>query len=177
MEKKLVNKYMILVIILVIVLTIGSTYAWYVVGMVDNSQHNGTTKCFNVNYSHGDHISGIIDMSRTYTGGKSTTITISVPESCVNVNAKIYLHTNSTASSVFKQGTNNAAKITLVKSGTNPITTTLNSSTDLLLTNIDINAGSSASYTAYFWVDGAIANNTWANANYSGYLYTTYTSK
>ena len=172
-----INKYMVLVLVLVMVLVIGGTYAWYVIGITDNSQYNGSTKCFTVNYSHGSDISGVIDMSSTYTGGKSTTITISVPASCANVTAKIYLHTNSGSSSVFKQASSNAGKVTLVKSGANPITTTLNGGTDLLLTSFDVNAGSSATYTAYFWVDGAIATNTWASASYSGYLYTTYTQK
>lgn len=172
-----INKYMVLVLVLTMVLIAGGTYAWYVIGATDNSQYNGSSKCFSVNYSHGSDISGIIDMSSTYTGGKSTTITISVPTSCADVNAKIYLHTNSSSSSVFKQASNNAAKVTLVKSGANPITTTLNASEDLVLTSFDISAGSSATYTAYFWVDGAIAGNSWASASYSGYLYTTYTQK
>ena len=172
-----INKYMVLVLVLTMVLIAGGTYAWYVIGATDNSQYNGSTKCFSVNYSHGSDISGIIDMSSTYTGGKSTTITISVPTSCANVTAKIYLHTNSGSSSVFKQASSNAGKVTLVKSGANPITTTLNASTDLLLTSFDVNAGGSATYTAYFWVDGAIAGNSWASASYSGYLYTTYTQK
>lgn len=172
-----INKYMVLVLVLAMVLIAGGTYAWYVIGATDNSQYNGSSKCFTVNYSHGSDISGIIDMSSTYTGGKSTTITISVPTSCADVNAKIYLHTNSSASDVFKQASNNAAKVTLVKSGANPITTTLNASEDLVLTSFDISAGSSATYTAYFWVDGAIAGNSWASASYSGYLYTTYTQK
>lgn len=172
-----INKYIILVLVLVMVLVIGSTYAWYVIGITDNSQYNGSSKCFTVNYSHGSDISGVIDMSSTYTGGKSTTITISVPSSCADVNAKIYLHTNSSSSSVFKQASNNAAKMTLVKSGAAPITTTLNASEDLVLTSFDVSAGGSATYTAYFWVDGAIAGNSWASASYSGYLYTTYTQK
>lgn len=177
MKLNRINKYMVLALILVMVLVIGGTYAWYAVGTTDNSQYNGTSKCFTVNYSHGSDISGVIDMSSTYTGGKSTTITISVPTSCADVNAKIYLHTNSSASSVFKQASNNAGKITLVKSGANPITTSLNGGADLLLTSFDVSAGSSATYTVYFWVDGAIATNTWASASYSGYLYTTYTQK
>lgn len=172
-----INKYMVLVLVLAMVLIAGGTYAWYVIGATDNSQYNGSSKCFTVNYSHGSDISGIIDMSSTYTGGKSTTITISVPTSCADVNAKIYLHTNSSASDVFKQASNNASKVTLVKSGSTPITTTLNASEDLVLTSFDISAGSSATYTAYFWVDGAIAGNSWASASYSGYLYTTYTQK
>ena len=172
-----INKYMIVVLILVMVLIVGGTYAWYVIGTTDKSQYNGSTKCFSVNYSHGSDISGIIDMSSTYTGGKSTTITISVPTSCADVTAKIYLHTNSSASDVFKRATNNASNVTLVKSGAHPITTTLNGAKDLLLTSFDISAGGSATYTAYFWVDGAIATNTWASASYSGYLYTTYTQK
>lgn len=172
-----INKYMIVALILVMVLIVGGTYAWYVIGATDNSQYNGSSKCFTVNYSHGSDISGVIDMSSTYTGGKSTTITISVPSSCADVNAKIYLHTNSSSSSVFKQASNNAAKMTLVKSGAAPITTTLNASEDLVLTSFDVSAGGSATYTAYFWVDGAIAGNSWASASYSGYLYTTYTQK
>ena len=172
-----INKYMVLVLVLAMVLIAGGTYAWYVIGATDNSQYNGSSKCFTVNYSHGSDISGVIDMSSTYTGGKSTTITISVPSSCADVNAKIYLHTNSSASDVFKQALNNAAKVTLVKSGSNPVTTTLNASTDLLLTSFDVNAGGSATYTAYFWVDGALTGNYWASASYSGYLYTTYTQK
>lgn len=172
-----INKYMVLVLVLVMALIAGGTYAWYAIGVTDNSQYNGTSKCFTVNYSHGSDISGVIDMSSTYTGGKSTTITISIPASCANVTAKIYLHTNSSASNVFKQASSNAGKVTLVKSGANPITTTLNASTDLLLTSFDVGAGGSATYTAYFWVDGAIATNTWASASYSGYLYTTYTQK
>ena len=171
------NKYMVLVLVLAMVLIAGGTYAWYVIGVTDNSQYNGSSKCFTVNYSHGSDISGIIDMSSTYTGGKSTTITISVPTSCADATAKIYLHTNSSASDVFKQASSNAGKVTLVKSGANPITTTLNASEDLVLTSFDISAGSSATYTAYFWVDGAIAGNSWASASYSGYLYTTYTQK
>ena len=172
-----INKYMVLVLVLTMVLIAGGTYAWYVIGASDNSQYNGSSKCFTVNYSHGSDISGVIDMSSTYTGGKSTTITISVPASCADVNAKIYLHTNSSSSYKFKLSLDNAAKVTLVKSGSTPITTTLNASEDLLLTSFDISAGGSATYTAYFWVDGAIATNTWASASYSGYLYTTYTQK
>ena len=172
-----INKYMVLVLVLVMVLIAGGTYAWYVIGATDNSQYNGSSKCFTVNYSHGSDISGIIDMSSTYTGGKSTTITISVPSSCANVTAKIYLHTNSSSSSVFKQAFRNAGKVTLVKSGSNPVTTSLNGAEDLLLTSFDITAGGSATYTAYFWVDGAIADNSYGSASYSGYLYTTYTQK
>lgn len=172
-----INKYMVLVLVLVMVLIAGGTYAWYVIGATDNSQYNGSSKCFTVNYSHGSDISGVIDMSSTYTGGKSTTITISVPASCADVNAKIYLHTNSSSSNKFKLSSNNAAKVTLVKSGSTATTTTLNASEDLVLTSFDISAGGSATYTAYFWVDGAIATNTWASAKYSGYLYTTYTQK
>lgn len=174
-----INKYMVLVLVLVMVLIAGGTYAWYVIGITDNSQYNGSSKCFTVNYSHGSDISGVIDMSSTYTGGKSTTITISVPASCTDVNAKIYLHTNSSSSYNFKlnQSSRNAAKVTLVKSGSNPVTTTLNGAEDLLLTSFDISAGGSATYTAYFWVDGAIAGDSWASASYSGYLYTTYTQK
>ena len=172
-----INKYMVLVLILVMVLIVGGTYAWYVIGITDNSQYNGSSKCFTVNYSHGSDISGVIDMSSTYTGGKSTTITISVPASCADVNAKIYLHTNSGSDSVFKQVFRNAGKVTLVKSGFNPVTTTLNGAEDLLLTSFDISAGGSATYTAYFWIDGAIADNSYGSASYSGYLYTTYTQK
>lgn len=172
-----INKYMVLVLVLTMVLIAGGTYAWYVIGATDNSQYNGSSKCFTVNYSHGSDISGVIDMSSAYTGGKSTTITISVPTSCTDVNAKIYLHTNSSSNYNFRLSSNNAAKVTLVKSGSNPITTTLNGAEDLLLTSFDISAGGSATYTAYFWVDGAIATNTWASASYSGYLYTTYTQK
>ena len=177
MKLNRINKYMVLGLILVMVLIAGGTYAWYVVGTSDNSQYNGTSKCFNVNYSHGSDISGVIDMSSTYTGGKSTTITISVPTSCADVNAKIYLHTNSSASSVFKQSSNNAGKITAVKTGSSAITKSLSSSEEIEITNVDISAGSSATYTVYFWVDGAIATNAWASASYSGYLYTTYTQK
>lgn len=177
MKLNRINKYMVLALILVMVLVIGGTYAWYAVGTTDNSQYNGTSKCFTVNYSHGSDISGVIDMSSTYTGGKSTTITISVPTSCAAVNAKIYLHTNSSASSVFKQASNNAGKITAVKTGSSAITKSLSSSEEIEITNVDISAGSSATYTVYFWVDGAIATNTWASASYSGYLYTTYTQK
>ena len=172
-----INKYMVLVLVLTMVLIAGGTYAWYAIGATDNSQYNGSSKCFTVNYSHGSDISGVIDMSSTYTGGKSTTIAISVPASCADVTAKIYLHTNSSSSNNFKLSSNNAAKVTLVKSGSTATTTTLNSSTDLLLTSFDVSAGGSATYTAYFWVDGAIAGNTWARASYSGYLYTTYTQK
>ena len=177
MKLNMANKYMVLALILVMVLVAGGTYAWYVIGTSDNSQYNGTSKCFNVNYSHGSDISGVIDMSSTYTGGKSTTITISVPTSCANVNAKLYLHTNSSASSQFKQASNNAGKVTVVKTGSSAITKSLSSSEEIEITNVDISAGSSVSYTVYFWVDGAIATNSWASASYSGYLYTTYTQK
>ncbi len=169
------NKY-ILIVVLVMILVIGGTYAWYANAASDSSQYNGSVKCFTVNYSHGSDISGVIDMSSAYTGGKSTTITIAVPSGCANVSASVYLHTNSGSSSVFKLASSNAAKITLVSSGST-VTKTLNASEDLLITSVDVSAGSSVSYTAYFWVDGSIATNTWASASYSGYLYTTYTQK
>lgn len=175
MKKNIKIKYIMIVLVLFILLLVGGTYAWLISGAsTANGAYNAIAKCFTVNYSHGSDISGVIDMSKTYTGGKSTTVTITVPSGCTNVTASVYLHTNSTANSLYKQETGNAGRVTIVDSDSNTSTKSLSSSEEITLITGTITAGSTKTYTVYFWVDGSVATNSWANASYSGYIYTTY---
>lgn len=147
-------------------LIIGVTYAWFTWSSAPR-ELSGTSGCFTINYVNGTEISGNISPSADYTGGKSTTATLSIAKECTTQGTATINLTTEERSTVdlsesgVKYAVYNAD--TLVSEGA------VTGETQALAT-VDLTKVATT-YTVYVWIDGEIADNDYVGKTYSGYIH------
>lgn len=160
-------------IILFMVLIAGFTYAW-VSWKSDNININGTSKCFNIDYGISQQIGsasekGSLEMTSSYSEGLSAKVSLALKSNCANVpgTATLYLNTSSASSNILK----GALKYTVVSNETILSSGVINTTKKItLLSDISVTSTIPTTYTVYVWLDGSIADNSYANLNYNGYI-------
>lgn len=174
------NIPMIIIIMILICLSLGSTYAFLQISSSGNNV-TGEGGCFVVNYTGeaGQYISPSekLTTSSDYTSGGSSTVTLSKNSDCkIYTKANIYLNTNENGTSPDLL-TENALKYTVVTKTNNTDTViasgeiTATSATKLATVNLTETA---TTYTIYIWIDNSItygSTKIYDGLTYSGYIY------
>ena len=166
-------------VFLFIALVAGFTYAW-IAWQSNNINIAGRSDCFDIDYGISQQIgsaSGKASLSMTsdYTEGLSAKVTLSLKTECANIpgTATLYLNTTNvgTTSGTSSGILNGALKYTVV-SGTSVLANGVIDSNNKipLLDNIDVSSTTPTTYTVYVWLDGEVADNSYANLSYLGYI-------
>ena len=155
--------YSILFVLLIVIVITGSTYAWLSWSGVVNIL--GTSECFDVNYVKGGDIGSDsnpakLSMASSYTEGLSTSVTVSLKNTCTITNGtgKLYLNTDTGVSS----STLLSGKILKyqVLDGTNEVASGIVSSAEKTLIYSDIPITTTAkTIKVYIWLDGNLVTN------------------
>ena len=171
MNKKLL--YSILTVLLIAIVSVGITYAW--LSWSSSVNIGGTSECFDVNYVKGQDIGSDsnpanFSLASTYTEGLSSVIKVNLKDTCTisNGTGTLYLNTDTTTSSILLtsgvlkyqvlEGTNEVANGTVTKTGSLAIYK------DIAITS------TVKQLTVYVWLDGTIADNSYADTTYTGYI-------
>lgn len=154
----------------------GATYAWFT-WTSSPTTVGGTTGCFDIVYAKGTDISGSLVPSSSYTGGKSTSVTINIDPKCtITGKATLKLTTNATDDATAIPLTAGAVKWAVYKSGTTDAvaTGTVTATGTIDLAQVDLTT-TATTYDFYVWLDGTIADNTYVGKTYSGSISATAT--
>lgn len=165
----------VLLVVIIIFLVAGITYAWYT-WVSENTNYQGGSDCFNILYLKGNDIgsdqeNATLVASETYEGGLSSTFKINIDNSCTDINAKGVIRLNtldSTSAVLFEDGVLNYqvlkngeitdSKGSIVSSG----------DTIIELGILDKKSSASDSYTIFVWLDNNLLQNKHAFASYYG---------
>lgn len=169
------SKYLILVfgIISFGFMLVGGTFAFLsFAATVTNASYNGTTTCFDLDYSSGQAITGTMFQSSTPQGGLTGSVTMNIKSNCnVNGTGTITLNVGSETGSLLlsegalKYAVYDSANANVLASGA--ITGTGNKD---LYTGFDLSK-TATTYHIYVWLDGNIADNDYVNLPFSGYIH------
>lgn len=160
MKKKIL--YSILVVVLIIIVSVGITYAW--LSWSGSVNISGTSECFDVNYVKGQDIGSEespakLSLASSYTEGLSTVVKVNLNDTCTILNGTgtLYLNTDSITSNILL--TSNVLKYQVLD-GTTEITNGIITSTGTLAIydNIPI-TNEEKSITVYIWIDGNLVTN------------------
>lgn len=108
-------------------------------------------------------------MASSYTEGLSAKVSLALKSTCTNVSgtATLYLNTSSASSNILK----GALKYTVLNGSTVVGTGVINTSNKItLVSNLDVSSTTPVTYTVYVWLDGTIADNSYADTTYTGYI-------
>ena len=166
-------------VFLFIALVAGFTYAW-IAWQSNNINIAGRSDCFDIDYGISQQIGSAsakasLSMTSDYTEGLSARVTLSLKTECANIpgTATLYLNTtNVGATSGTSSGILNGALKYTVVSGTSVLANGVIDSNNKipLVDNIDVSSTTPTTYTVYVWLDGKVADNSYANLNYLGYI-------
>lgn len=160
MKKKIL--YSILIVLLIIIVSVGITYAW--LSWSGSVNISGTSECFDVNYVKGQDIGSEespakLSLASSYTEGLSTVVKVNLNDTCTILNGTgtLYLNTDSITSNILL--TSNVLKYQVLD-GTTEITNGIITSTGTLAIydNIPI-TNEEKSITVYIWIDGNLVTN------------------
>ena len=155
MKKKIL--YSVLIVLLIIIVSVGITYAW--LSWSGSVNISGTSECFDVNYVKGQDIGSEespakLSLASSYTEGLSTVVKVNLNDTCTILNGTgtLYLNTDSITSNILL--TSNVLKYQVLD-GTTEITNGIITSTGTLAIydNIPI-TNEEKSITVYIWIDG-----------------------
>lgn len=166
-------------VFLFIALIAGFTYA-LIAWQSSNINIAGRSDCFDIDYGISQQIGSAsskasLNMTSDYTEGLSAKVTLSLKTECANFpgTATLYLNTTNvgTTSGTSSDILKGALKYTVV-SGTTVLASGVidTNSKIVLLDNIDVSSTTPTTYTVYVWLDGEVADNSYANLNYIGYI-------
>lgn len=162
-------------IITIIALVAGISFAWYI-WTSEKFNNTGGSECFDILYVKGQDIGSdqnraVLMPSDTYSGGLSSTVKINMKNTCTTINArgKIYLNTLDTTSSnlyregllnyqVLKNGTETSIRGSILSSG----------EIELDIGLLSKKSVATDSYTIYIWIDNNLVENADANSVYYG---------
>ena len=160
MKKKIL--YSVLIVLLIIIVSVGITYAW--LSWSGSVNISGTSECFDVNYVKGQDIGSEespakLSLASSYTEGLSTVVKVNLNDTCTILNGTgtLYLNTDSITSNILL--TSNVLKYQVLD-GTTEITSGIITSTGTLAIydNIPI-TNEEKSITVYIWIDGNLVTN------------------
>ena len=166
-------------VFLFIALIAGFTYAW-IAWQSNNINIADRSDCFDIDYGISQQIGSAsakasLSMTSDYTEGLSAKVSLSLKTECANIpgTATLYLNTTNvgTTSGTSSGILNGALKYTVV-SGTSVLANGVIDSNNKipLVDNIDVSSTTPTTYTVYVWLDGEVADNSYANLNYIGYI-------
>lgn len=161
-----------MLVLLLIVLVIGSTYAFFAASDTSKSISTSSSK-FEIIYTGGTHISGPISLGKSKEDGLNTSVSIKVASGSVNALGTIFLTINEMNSLLDSDGFH--WEVYRTKNGE----TTLNNSGNFLGKNATDNnkidlvsdfliTEEEITFTIYFWLDGNKFDNSIANARFNG---------
>ncbi|MBQ8192800.1 MAG: hypothetical protein IJZ46_01865 [Bacilli bacterium] len=167
-------------VVLFVIMIAGVTYAWYT-WRSNEISISGNSSCFIINYEISQEI-GAADSSKSLTFGDSyedgvyAAVTFGLNSSCTSITAKgnLYLNTNSVGTDQEILG--GALKYQVVKKNntTSELVDagTINSTGRItLLSDIVLTAEAGVyTYEVWVWVDSTLVNDSYVNADYSGYI-------
>ena len=160
MKKKIL--YSVLIVLLIIIVSVGITYAW--LSWSGSVNISGTSECFDVNYVKGQDIGSEespakLSLASSYTEGLSTVVKVNLNDTCTILNGTgtLYLNTDSITSNILL--TSNVLKYQVLD-GTTEITNGVITSTGTLAIydNIPI-TNEIRTITVYIWIDGNLVTN------------------
>ena len=155
--------YSVLFVLLIVIVIAGSTYAW--LSWSGSVNINGTSECFDINYVKGGDIGSDsspakLSMASSYTGGLSTSVTVSLKSICTITNGtgKLYLNTDTgvTSSALL----NGKVLKYQVLDGNTAVASGIVSSAEQTLIYSDIPiTTTSRTLKVYIWLDGNLVTN------------------
>ena len=162
--KKIKNKsklYMIISIIVLLIVVIGSAYAYYRIVLFNDLTVNPITKGLDyyINYAKGTDItSSVLEPSSDYRGGNSVTITFYKKNNTYDIYGHIYLDVTSVGATL---SSSSSLKYTVLSNNIIISQGTLggieNGDSLLLAVNIPLST-EQTEYTVYLWLDDANSN-------------------
>ena len=166
-------------VILFVAAIAGVTYAWFT-WQSGNINISGSTGCFTIDYGIGQEIgagsSESLKLGTSYTDGLYAEVTLGLNNRCTGISGKgsLYLNTNTAGTDTdILTGALKYTALRILDQESTIIAEGVLTSTDriTLATNIDLSAtATNYTYRVYVWIDGEIADNTYADATYSGYI-------
>ncbi len=164
---------LLVLIILLITLALGGTYAFLTLSKNANNQKS-TAGCFKVNYT-GQAINATnLSVTTNYLEGAKTTVSLSKASDCqAYTKANIYIHTNTQAEGTTAPIEKGALKYKILNGTTvtSEGTITEKGATKTILSNVDVTT-TATTYTIYIWIDSSLTSNReFDQTKYSGYIY------
>ena len=163
MKKKVI--YSIIIVSVIIILSVAVTYAVYTFsGSVNIS---GTSECFDVNYVKGGDIGSDsspakFSLASSYTGGLSTSVTVSLKSTCTITNGTGTLYLNTDTSVTSSALLNGKVLKYQVLDGSTPVEggSGIVSSAEQtpIYSNIPITT-TEKTIKVYIWIDGSLVTN------------------
>lgn len=173
MDRKTKMQYIKLVflIILLITLTLGGTYA-FLNAQISNNTTTGQAGCFQVSYSGQVINSSNLSATNNYLEGAKTEVTLKKDASCqIYTTSDIYIYTNSEGTTA--PISDGALKYKVLQGDTvkSEGTITQKGAQTLLLSNISLST-TATTYKIYIWVDSNVTTDrAYDKTKYSGYIY------
>ena len=164
------NKTMTVIIIVLIISILGTTYAFVNLSPVSNNSMTGEGDCNSVNYAAtGDNITGL-SVTSDYTKGAKATVTLSQDSNCpIYTEASIYIYTEESITAPIDEHPALKFKVfngsTLINEGT----ITEKGTATLLADNLDLLK--ETTYTIYIWIDSTQSYGYYHGKTYSGKIY------
>lgn len=168
MEKT--NLKSIIIIGILVIFSLGSTYAFLNFRATNSSTATGEGGCFQVNYS-GQAINNLsVATTSTYTEGVSSDIILSKSTDCqIYTEADIYLYTDEDDTTA-PITTVQALKYKVMTGSTTVSEGTITTTGDTKLATVTLST-TSTTYKVYLWIDADISNGSYNSTTYSGYIY------
>ena len=163
MKKKVI--YSIIIVSVIIILSVAVTYAVYTFSGVVNI--SGTSECFDVNYVKGGDIGSDsspakFSLASSYTGGLSTSVTVSLKSTCTITNGTGTLYLNTDTSVTSSALLNGKVLKYQVLDGSTPVEggSGIVSSAEQtpIYSNIPITT-TEKTIKVYIWIDGSLVTN------------------
>lgn len=171
-------KKLIFLIILLITLSLGATYAYLNLKASSNNPQ-GEAGCFEVEYTAGQNISSSnLSATTNYLEGAKTTMELSKSTNCdIYTTANIRLHTNTSTTTIPINSSHLAFKYKILNGSTITAEGSITSATEqdgsdlILLKDLSLTT-TKTPYTIYLWVDSNLSiREEYDNKKYSGYIY------
>lgn len=174
--------FYISIILSILIITAGATYAYF--ASATNSAKNaltGDSAFLLVNYTGGTNIEGSISLSRDKSGGRNTTVNISLDPDSVIAKADLFLNINSISSPLAVEGfiwevykTINGVE-SFVGSGTfetcQPSGLKCSSGDKIIIVNDYILSTTNTAFTVYVWLNGDKVGNEVIGSSFSGTIH------
>lgn len=172
----------ILVTILIIIITVGSTYAYFSSRVNTGNNIKTNSSKLEVIYTGGTQISGNLNLVNTKEEGYNTTVNIKLSEDSVDAKADLYIYVNKITSSIANAAlkwevykTYEGVK-TFVSSGSfldcangNTTKTCTNGDKIYIVKDYQLTT-TDTYYTVYIWLDGNMVGNEVLGAVLEGYI-------
>lgn len=169
-------------IILIIVITVGSTFAYFTSTINNNNNIKTNSSKLEVIYTGGTAINGNLNLVNSKEEGYKTTVNIKLSEESVDAKADLFIHINKITSTLANEALNwevhkqYEGVETFVDSGTfldcangNTTKTCTNGDKIYIVRDYELTT-TDTYYTVYIWLDGNKVGNEVLGAKLEGYI-------